>query len=58
MAEKRAGVSEQDKLDKKRNEEIRRKATKESHDVKEELQKKQLLSDGKATFLSLILSTC
>ncbi|PWY93731.1 hypothetical protein BO94DRAFT_622091 [Aspergillus sclerotioniger CBS 115572] len=46
LAEKRAGQSEQDKLDKKRNEEIRRKSTKESQDIKEELQRKQMLKEA------------
>ncbi|KAL2852814.1 hypothetical protein BJY01DRAFT_232472 [Aspergillus pseudoustus] len=46
LAAKRAGQSEQDKIDKKRNEEIRRKATKESHDAKEELQRKQMLKEA------------
>ncbi|KAL4878570.1 hypothetical protein BJY04DRAFT_221069 [Aspergillus karnatakaensis] len=46
LAAKRAGLSEQDKLDKKRNEEIRRKATKESQDAKEELQRKQMLKEA------------
>ncbi|GKZ38237.1 hypothetical protein AbraIFM66950_010266 [Aspergillus brasiliensis] len=46
LAEKRAGQSEQDKIDKKRNEEIRRKSTKESQDVKEELQRKQALKEA------------
>ena len=47
LAAKRVGVSEQDKIDKKRNEEIRRKATKESQDMKEQMQKKELLNDGR-----------
>ncbi|GLA45746.1 hypothetical protein AnigIFM63604_006701 [Aspergillus niger] len=46
LAEKRAGLSEQDKIDKKRNEEIRRKSTKDSQDVKEELQRKQALKEA------------
>ncbi|KAL3481599.1 hypothetical protein BJX99DRAFT_149593 [Aspergillus californicus] len=46
LAEKRAEQSEQDKIDKKRNEEIRRKATKESQDAKEELEKKQRLKEA------------
>ncbi|KAL4785756.1 hypothetical protein BJX76DRAFT_160367 [Aspergillus varians] len=46
LAAKRAGQSEQDKLDKKRNEEIRRKATKESQDAKEELEKKQRMKEA------------
>ncbi|KAL5342542.1 hypothetical protein BJX70DRAFT_293308 [Aspergillus crustosus] len=46
LAAKRAGLSEQDKLDKKRNEDIRRKATKESQDAKEELERKQMLKEA------------
>ncbi|KAL4927201.1 uncharacterized protein BDV17DRAFT_134218 [Aspergillus undulatus] len=46
LAAKRAGLSEQDKIDKKRNEEIRRKATKESQDAKEELERKQRLKEA------------
>ncbi|KAL4964792.1 uncharacterized protein BDV14DRAFT_200603 [Aspergillus stella-maris] len=46
LAAKRADQSEQDKVDKKRNEEIRRKATKESQDAKEELEKKQRLKEA------------
>ncbi|PWY86224.1 hypothetical protein BO70DRAFT_361049 [Aspergillus heteromorphus CBS 117.55] len=46
LAAKRAGQSEQDKVDKKRNEEIRRKSTKESQDMKEELQRKQMLKEA------------
>ncbi|KAJ5474609.1 Ubiquitin-associated/translation elongation factor EF1BN-terminaleukaryote [Penicillium sp. IBT 31633x] len=46
LAAKRAGLSEQDKIDKKRNEEIRRKSTKESHDAKEQLQRKQQLKEA------------
>ncbi|KAL4938999.1 hypothetical protein BDV06DRAFT_43868 [Aspergillus oleicola] len=46
LAAKRAGQSEQDKIDKKRNEEIRRKATKESQDAKEELERKQRLKEA------------
>ena len=46
LVEKRAGTLEQDKLDKKRNEEIRRKSTKETQDVKEELKKKEQLKEG------------
>lgn len=48
LAEKRAGMSEQDKLDKKRNDEIRRKATKEQQDIKEDLQKKEQLKEAAA----------
>ncbi|KAL9126291.1 MAG: hypothetical protein Q9217_004640 [Psora testacea] len=46
LAEKRAGTSEQDKLDKKRNEEIRRKSTKDTQDIKENLKKKEQLKEG------------
>ena len=46
LAAKRAGTSEQDKIDKKRNEEIRKKTTKETQDIKEDLAKKELLKDG------------
>ncbi|KAL2867893.1 uncharacterized protein BJX67DRAFT_69248 [Aspergillus lucknowensis] len=46
LAAKRAGQSEQDKIDKKRNEEIRRKATKESQDAKEELERKQRMKEA------------
>ncbi|KAI4167595.1 MAG: hypothetical protein LQ343_007093 [Gyalolechia ehrenbergii] len=48
LAEKRAGVSEQDKIDKKRNEEIRRKSTKETQDIKEDLKKKEQLKEAAA----------
>ncbi|KAL8736369.1 MAG: hypothetical protein Q9181_002446 [Wetmoreana brouardii] len=48
LAEKRAGTSEQDKIDKKRNEEIRRKSTKETQDIKEELKKKEQLKEAAA----------
>ncbi|KAL4978079.1 hypothetical protein BDW66DRAFT_149511 [Aspergillus desertorum] len=46
LAAKRAVQSEQDKIDKKRNEEIRRKATKESQDAKEELERKQRMKEA------------
>lgn len=46
LAEKRAGTSEQDKVDKKRNEEIRRKSTKQTQDIKEDLKKKEQLKEG------------
>ncbi|EFW19963.1 hypothetical protein CPSG_03138 [Coccidioides posadasii str. Silveira] len=46
LAEKRAKMSEQDKIDKKRNEEIRRKSTKESQDIKEDLQRKEQLKEA------------
>ncbi|KAL8874341.1 MAG: hypothetical protein Q9174_000292 [Haloplaca sp. 1 TL-2023] len=48
LAEKRAGASEQDKIDKKRNEEIRRKSTKETQDIKEDLKKKEQLKEAAA----------
>jgi UBX domain-containing protein 1/4 len=43
---KREGVSEQDKADKKRNEEIRRKSTKEVQDIKEDLAKKEQIKEA------------
>ncbi|KAL8961125.1 MAG: hypothetical protein Q9193_002275 [Seirophora villosa] len=46
LAEKRSGMSEQDKIDKKRNEEIRRKSTKETQDIKEDLEKKKRLKEA------------
>ncbi|CAL5873874.1 uncharacterized protein PFLUO_LOCUS8157 [Penicillium psychrofluorescens] len=48
LAEKRAVQSEQDKADKKRNEEIRRKSTKESQAAKEELERKQQMKEAAA----------
>ncbi|MCJ1298932.1 hypothetical protein MMC08_001723 [Hypocenomyce scalaris] len=48
LAEKRAGMSEQDKIDKKKNEEIRRKSTKETQNIKEDLQKKEQLKEAAA----------
>lgn len=48
LAEKRAGLSEQDKIDKKRNEEIKRKSTKEQQDLKEDMAKKEQLKDAAA----------
>ncbi|CAF9914181.1 hypothetical protein IMSHALPRED_001842 [Imshaugia aleurites] len=48
LAEKRSGTSEQDKLDKKKNEDIRRKSTKETQDIKEDLKKKEQLKDAAA----------
>ncbi|KAL8711549.1 MAG: hypothetical protein Q9220_003959 [cf. Caloplaca sp. 1 TL-2023] len=48
LRQKRAGTSEQDKIDKKRNEEIRRKSTKETQDMKEELKKKEQLKEAAA----------
>ncbi|RAH46836.1 uncharacterized protein BO95DRAFT_441759 [Aspergillus brunneoviolaceus CBS 621.78] len=46
LAAKRAVQSEQDKVDQKRNEAIRRKANKDSQDVKEELDRKQRLKEA------------
>lgn len=46
LAAKRAGQAEQDKLDRKANENIRRKATSESQDIKEELQKKEQIKEA------------
>jgi UBX domain-containing protein 1/4 len=46
LAAKRAGLSEQEKLDKKRNEEINRKKTKESQDIKEQLKVKESLKEA------------
>ena len=48
LAAKRALGSEQDKIDKKRNEEISRKKTKESQDIKEQLKVKEQLNDAAA----------
>ncbi|KAI9737793.1 MAG: hypothetical protein M1834_009161 [Cirrosporium novae-zelandiae] len=48
LAEKRSMESEQDKLEKKRNDEIRRKSTKETQDAKEELQKKERIKEAQA----------
>ncbi|SLM40911.1 ubx domain [Lasallia pustulata] len=48
LADKRAGMSEQDKIDKKKNEEIRRKSTKETQNIKEDLQKKEQLKEAAA----------
>ncbi|KAI4202196.1 MAG: hypothetical protein LQ350_002711 [Teloschistes chrysophthalmus] len=65
LAEKRPGMSQQDQVDKKRNEarlihsskrgrlltlgqEIRRKSTKQSQDIKEELKKKEQLKEAAA----------
>jgi len=48
LAEKRAGGSEQDMLDKKQNEEIRKKATKESHDIREKLQNQERIKEAAA----------
>lgn len=46
LAEKRAVQSEQDKLDKKRNEEINRKKTKESQDIKEQMKFKESIKEA------------
>ena len=46
LAAKRQDMSAQDKLDQKRNEEIRRKSTKETQDIKEDLQKKERLKEA------------
>ncbi|RMZ85511.1 hypothetical protein DV737_g702, partial [Chaetothyriales sp. CBS 132003] len=46
LAAKRAATSEQDKIDKKRNEEISRKKTKESQDIKEQLKVKEQIKDA------------
>ncbi|ODH12553.1 hypothetical protein ACO22_08151 [Paracoccidioides brasiliensis] len=46
LAAKRAQMSEQDKINHKRNEEIRKKSTKETQDIKEELQKKERLKEA------------
>ena len=46
LAAKRALQSEQDKEDRKKNEQIRQKSTKETHDIREELQKKERLKEA------------
>jgi UBX domain-containing protein 1/4 len=43
---KREGLSEQEKIDRKRNEEIRKKSTKETQDIKEELAKKEQIKEA------------
>lgn len=48
LAAKRSVMSEQDKIDQKKNEEIRRKATRESGDIKEDLQKKERIKEAQA----------
>ncbi|ORY09400.1 ubiquitin-related domain-containing protein [Clohesyomyces aquaticus] len=48
LAEKRAAQAEQEKIDRKKNEQIRLKATKESQDIKEELQKKERIKEAQA----------
>ena len=46
LAAKKAVQSEQDIIDKKRNEQINRKKTKESQDMKEDLKKKEQIKDA------------
>lgn len=46
MAAKKAVLSEQDKIDAKRNEQISRKKTKESEDIKEQLKVKEQIKDA------------
>lgn len=46
MALKRAAQSEQDKIDQKRNEQINRKKTKETEDMKEQLRVKEQIKDA------------
>lgn len=46
LAAKRAVLSEQDKIDAKRNEQISRKKTKESEDIKEQLKVKEQIKDA------------
>ncbi|KAH4914336.1 hypothetical protein HBH74_151980 [Parastagonospora nodorum] len=48
LAAKRAAQAEADKEDKKRNEQIRMKATKESQDIKEALQAKERIKEAQA----------
>lgn len=48
LALKRAAQAEQDKVDRKKNEQIRMKATKEGQDIKEELQKKERIKEAQA----------
>lgn len=48
LAAKRAVQSEQDKEDKKRNDQIRRKATKEQQDIKEDLAKREQIKEAEA----------
>lgn len=48
LAAKRAAQAEQDKIDRKKNEQIRLKATKESQDIKEDLQKKERIKEAQA----------
>lgn len=46
MAAKKAALSEQDKIDAKRNEQISRKKTKESEDIKEQLKVKEQIKEA------------
>lgn len=46
LALKRAGQSQQDKLDQKRNEEINRKKQKDQQEIKEELQRKEQIKEA------------
>ncbi|KAK4496260.1 hypothetical protein PRZ48_012240 [Zasmidium cellare] len=46
LAEKRAGQAAEDKLAQKRNDEIKKKHTKESDDAKEELQRKEQIKEA------------
>ncbi|KAJ4423685.1 hypothetical protein N0V82_001708 [Gnomoniopsis sp. IMI 355080] len=46
LAEKRARQSEQDKIDQKKNDAIKRKATRETQDMKEELQRKEQIKEA------------
>lgn len=46
MAAKKAVLSEQDKIDKKKNEDIAKKKTKESQDIKEQLKVKEQIKDA------------
>ncbi|KAF2809609.1 uncharacterized protein BDZ99DRAFT_32648 [Mytilinidion resinicola] len=48
MIEKKALLAEQDKIDRKNNEKIRLKNTKESHEAKEALEKKERLKEAQA----------
>jgi hypothetical protein len=48
MKEKKAKQAEQDKVDRKKNEQIRMKNTKESQDAKEALEKKERLKEAQA----------
>lgn len=46
LKQKREGLSEQEKIDRKRNEEIRKKSTKETQDIKEDLAKKEQIKEA------------